>query len=666
MDNDKQRFLNYVEDKLKHEQILANMVVSNWTDSAPGNNQETKLDLQQGQSQSTLPTTADISLGDTPGRIPMALFKPTTSTTSQHTQHSVTSDPISSKSSTSESALDADDSLTYPDGNITFLCPKAEDQSGKKVLPTFGWKLMTTNLKKLKSGFTRNCKLCLGVFCCPECSFTLAPLIPHKKQLGTQPTPKMPKGSCPLHPDLELLHQQCTCKMILTEQEDNWEVSHNGHHNHPRPPWSGRVDQGSLHALRQIIEIAPELTPLQLKTGTSTRKPARNIHPSFNNLDKLRYERRKITKASTIKAGKSSLIALINFATQDTSNIIQKSDFLGTHPHLIFQDQDMIDLLRGQAGPFETDSIEGFVHEPSLHGREINLTITSAFDMTMQRWAPVCISILFGKAQNDYRIHFNHLLGCIEGDNWTEFERNFIGNTSDMSDAIRLAFFAEMKSLASSKHGKILTDEDIVQKFKFCSVHFKRSKIRVTMNHSVVLPEKRKDFDERVNCLLTESDFNDFKKQCHSMIKHFPKCQNWLKWHLVPSRAVILFQACMGSFTDVQKWNRALLREDTNAQESMNKTFKNSASRSKLSFQETVEHVARFLNTFRHDRIGIKSGHGTQYGFYHNPGLGNRRQRKRKYVNDGRPPDVLDKLIVKGSNNKDGDGSPSTQEVASE
>lgn len=242
-----------------------------------------------------------------------------------------------------------------------------------------------------------------------------------------------------------------------------WTVVHFGNHNHPRPPWSGRLDDSALIELQKIINIAPELTPSQLRFGTSTRLAARKIHPSLNNLQKLTYERQKIKGAQVSQRSKSSFVNLINYARGTDHKLIRKSNIAGEFPHLIFQDDDMQKMMKVPTGPFQTDSIEGFVEELSCEEKQINLTITSIFDMLIQRWVPICISMLFGKSAGDYRQHWKQVFSCIKGDNWEEFDKNFIGNTSDMSDAIRKAFYAEYKDMARKKFGKELTEEDVLK-----------------------------------------------------------------------------------------------------------------------------------------------------------------------------------------------------------
>ena len=95
-------------------------------------------------------------------------------------------------------------------------------------------------------------------------------------------------------------------------------------------------------------------------------------------------------------------------------------------------------------------------------------------------------------------------------------------------------------------------------------------------------------------------------------MKQFPLCKNWLKWHLLPERAIIIFPACSNSLDEVEQWNRKTLTDNTNAQESVNKIIQERAEKKKLNVQETTEHIGRFCHTFEHDRKLVKSGTGTK------------------------------------------------------
>lgn len=64
----------------------------------------------------------------------------------------------------------------YPNGSTNFTLPKVAAIHGKKVIPpSFGWKFVTYNSKKMSTGFYRTYKYCLGVYQCQNCQFKESP-----------------------------------------------------------------------------------------------------------------------------------------------------------------------------------------------------------------------------------------------------------------------------------------------------------------------------------------------------------------------------------------------------------------------------------------------------------------------------------------------------------
>ena len=110
-----------------------------------------------------------------------------------------------------------------------------------------------------------------------------------------------------------------------------------------------------------------------------------------------------------------------------------------------------------------------------------------------------------------------------------------------MSDAIRNAFYSELRILAQQRYNKTLSDEEITDKYKFCVVHFKRSFLHVKKIQAVVHPNNVDRFEELVVSLFKTLSFEKFKYIVIHLIKEFPNCENWIKWYLQHDRAIILF-----------------------------------------------------------------------------------------------------------------------------
>ena len=153
--------------------------------------------------------------------------------------------------------------------------------------------------------------------------------------------------------------------------------------------------------------------------------------------------------------------------------------------HFCFQDQEMKQLLELGQSPLLTDTVEGFILEPSF-ASEINVTMTSTLDPALNRFVPVLISILFWKSKADYKIHWCQVLKPFKCTSWEDFKNQFPGNTSDMSDAIRKAFVSELQQLGREHWKETPPTLDIASVFRFCEVHFQRSRARISKNRAVV------------------------------------------------------------------------------------------------------------------------------------------------------------------------------------
>jgi len=237
----------------------------------------------------------------------------------------------------------------------------------------------------------------------------------------------------------------------------------------------------------------------------------------------------------------------MKFKKEVNSNFIRKFALVDNNPHIILQHDDMINLLIDGDSPMQTDTVEGFLYEPRMkESQSPNLTITSTYDFTLNRWVPVCVSILFGKSTADYNNHWNHVLTSSNYDSLKDFEDRFPGNTSDFSDALRKSFFESVEHFVSTTFQKKIEKEKIASFYEFCQVHFLRSKSRVAKNRSVVTKEKLTLFNKSIDIILKykSNQFDAFIIECQLFMKSFPNAKAWIKWYLHPDRAFILFPAC--------------------------------------------------------------------------------------------------------------------------
>ena len=116
-------------------------------------------------------------------------------------------------------------------------------------------------------------------------------------------------------------------------------------------------------------------------------------------------------------------------------------------------------LLNEAPCGLETHTVEGFLYDKD-YNHNVDLHITAAYDPLLCRWAPVLVSILFGRDTAHYKIHWMCLFGSIEASSWDDFILSFIGNVSDFSEALSKSFTEALKEFAVTNFGKTLQTKD--------------------------------------------------------------------------------------------------------------------------------------------------------------------------------------------------------------
>ena len=141
---------------------------------------------------------------------------------------------------------------------------------------------------------------CLGIYECPvkDCKVVSNPVHPKKKRRGALPTKATGSGVCRIH-QKDLVHVACDARMTIrrsklksSNNSNTTVVEHHGYHNHQRPHEKPSI--ASKEWLREVVTVNKEALPNQIGSGTETRPPAGDIHPSFQNQDRLSYHMKKI------------------------------------------------------------------------------------------------------------------------------------------------------------------------------------------------------------------------------------------------------------------------------------------------------------------------------------------------------------------------------------
>jgi hypothetical protein len=352
-------------------------------------------------------------------------------------------------------------SIEYPNGNQSYqMCVPVGVLP--KQLCSVGWATLVFYQKdKDKNGNTIVKKSCLGNYVCPVtgCNITERPRLPKVvRKCGALPRP--PQTFCKKH-DTKLIHSSCTATVEFTCSKTEVLMIHKGFHYHAkphpiRPSLSASID------FKSVVAIAAEATPKQLLVGTSSRQGVGNLHEAYNNLDRLAYHKRKILKPFNLP---STIGSLANFNKNIQVNFIRSSSFQAHDGHITMQTDSMIQQLKCNELPFESDSVEGFVFDDE--SPNVNVTFTSGFHVGIGRTVPFLISILFGKTEHHYAAHFCRLFQSLGYASFDDFHNAFPGNTSDFSDAERTGFKTALNKVFPESESHSLEEY-----YRFCEVHF--------------------------------------------------------------------------------------------------------------------------------------------------------------------------------------------------
>src|SRR5690349_15987286 len=358
-----------------------------------------------------------------------------------------------------------DSTPEYPNGDVRYRI-SIPDGFSSRDCRMVGWAMFVYGSNSSKN-ITTHHKACLGNYECPVqgCLFSERPRVPRaSKTKSSLPLPS--DGICPTHGE-KVRHLPCEATLKTVLKVDVIEMFHAGFHSH-RKPIQIRADINARMRLSQIVLTAPEIRPKSLQIGTATRPSVGSIHPAYNNLSRLAYQRKKILSH---KQPTSTIGMLASFEQRIETKIIVSSSFAAEDGHIILMTPFQQQRLSDNHSAVQTDTIEGFVVDTDCP--VANVTMTTGFCAVLDRNIPFCISLLMGKTAAHYAAHFKTVFRFMEMPTdlllWTD---SFPGNTCDFSDAERAGF-----ELALRNHCNVATESsiNIDQFYKCCSVTFQKN-----------------------------------------------------------------------------------------------------------------------------------------------------------------------------------------------
>ncbi|OAV99289.1 hypothetical protein PTTG_25339 [Puccinia triticina 1-1 BBBD Race 1] len=276
------------------------------------------------------------------------------------------------------------------------------------------------------------------------------------------------------------------------------------------------------------------------------------------------------------------------------------------------------------------------------------LLTTLMFCVELGQWIPVLLSWIQGLLTNFYHNHFLVLLQQIVKGLDTPRDRAILARqVVDFSKAQRDGFVsAYMEAFGSTD------EQNTVLALKGCRQHFRAQVTCVRRNRSIISSDQESEFQRR--CLeLTEEAKDDgptHDEQMDQLRRLFPKARRWLDWWAMSDIKAMLFPSRRPLEEDSPEDNTKPLPETTNAIESMHRLYYSISEGKKCILLGMIE-LHSFMSYLEDDYKAVMRGVPVKYGSQTkmqadvSQSMGWVKPRKRKFENDGRPPDTTDTLL---------------------
>jgi hypothetical protein len=495
-----------------------------------------------------------------------------------------------------------------------------------------GWATYVQRGRPKQDGSRRIVKKCYGCFECPEpgCNYVIRPVQPSGKG-SSKSEAKLPKkrtGLCLEHNVICPL-RQCDCRIIYHEYRfqnpdlNKLIIEHVGYHQHKRP-YPKKPNKKSEARFQESVKAAPGMKPKDILEGGPTRPPSAQIHEAYQHLGRVGYHKRKALKG-TILSGDFGILANWNNSLPKPfiQEMINKD---GVIMVILFPEFLREKLTEFKSCPFMTDTTFDVICNSEL---KTYLCSSTAYSVKLERHIPLLGAIMYGATEDYFKKYFGYFFSMFNFEKNEEGRPMFCGMTCDFSQAQKNGF-----RNAFVEHFPGQNPEDFYQG---CRVHFLRSMQRVESSHTLVPLNQKEVFEQKTLRLLNlQEDIDEFNDLVSEWRNLFPNCINWLDWYLHTDRRSMLWPV----FSKNKKPN---IKEDTNAQESINWDLKRALKGTPEQLGAVIQKLHSYFENIKRDYESKEFGADIRY-------KQSKRQPKRKmeamYVNDGRAPDTVETLLI--------------------
>ncbi|KAJ7315143.1 hypothetical protein DFH08DRAFT_1040237 [Mycena albidolilacea] len=461
------------------------------------------------------------------------------------------------------------------------------------------------------------------------------------------------------------VHHPCEIVSTLHTFGGGVHYQNGGYHSHARPTVRLHMSKKEQNQFSKIVEQNPTAGPLKLLVGRpgidGPGESVAEITPVLFNVERIKYERRKILNASRSRMGDNFLKVFARFE-ETHPNFIREVQF-GDVSVIVMQTPFMASRL--VKSTIDDEAVNGIVSDAAhrvWQERNSLLIVSSTFEPNrLKCWVPGIMTYANGGTTEHYRIHFFHLMDAMADECDTRnitVTDDLFANVEDFGAAQRKGFifgFVDfwLKRAPNERIAEELVDA-AVKLLKGCAQHFRSQITRVKKISGVVDPSKTDIFENYARGLLQCGTIAEFNDLAGKFSGDFPRAERWIRWWMLPAHACMLFPSFR--VMDEALWNS--IPDTTNAEEAMHWKLYAAIGRF-LPLMDGLRALYKFAGHYQQlsdaATHGIKVFYGTdrqhwkrtteklgytKYSRHHGAGPSG-----RKIKNDGRPPDTGKALI---------------------
>ncbi|KAJ3517112.1 hypothetical protein NMY22_g14036 [Coprinellus aureogranulatus] len=466
-----------------------------------------------------------------------------------------------------------------------------------------------------------------------------------------------------------LSHIPCTARIFFENRMDEdgtvWRYcSYEGFHEHPRPP-GGRLTEKQRSFLDRQVRNNPDVSTFGMRTGDAARgiTPLGTINPKMASPSKASYEHQRSKERLGITPGPSGgrgafafLEGFYELQQELPEPFIVNSSLHAGNIFIVMQTPFMASLVHDavHCDPTDIEGREGFNTDgDNTFFKKGALLATVVFHAVLESWVPVLFTWILRQDTTHHRAHFQYLFRQVvrelKAADRPLVPRDLI-NVVDFSVSQREAFILEYIEACISmvpNWDQLQPESQAAERAAFrkvaegallgCSVHFKRSALRIKKQGHLVEPVHAPEFDrfiyKAISEDLTKAEFDILVQGVREM---FPKIKNWLDWWVRPAIASMIFPAC----SVVDRALAARVPGTTNPVESSHSLLHHAVG----SGYDPVEGFRRLYEYMNEPRLRLLSHQGGHSKPAAPKTPGKKKAPRNFEPGDGRAPDTLEML----------------------